>query len=280
LDAATAYFLFAKLMGFMLNPWAMFVAGLFVSYVLLITQAGLRWGRILLSVVLLCFVAFGMFPTGTWALNVLEERFPTRTHINGPIEGILVLGGSVNTVITRERDQVSVGSNVTRLTSFLRLARENPDAKRLYVGGQGRVFDRKPTEAEVAKRFLDELGMDTSQVMFEDNSRNTEEGAKQAYELVQPGDRPWVLITSASHMPRAVGLYRQAGWNVIAYPVAYRTLPTKTLNWSPRWPGSLGASSAALYEWAALTMAWMRGKIAEPFPGPQAPTFPAVSSPN
>lgn len=277
LDTATLMFLLKKLLVFTLNPTSLFVAGLILSFLLLLNHNWSAKGRNLLGLVLLCYVGFGMFPVGTWALNKLEDRFPIQTdpaHMNDgqPIAGILVLGGSVNTVLTRERNQVQVGGNVERLTEFIRLARLHPEAQLAYVGGQGLVFDVKPTEAEVSKRFLQDLGMNTESVWFEDRSRNTEEGAGLSYEHLQPGVKPWVLITSAQHMPRAVGLFRKAGWNVLAYPVDYGTMPGaqsgRPMSWKPSWPGSLGATNAALYEWSALTFAWLRQKSDTLFPAP------------
>ena len=216
MDGATLSFLFAKLLGFLLNPYALFITGLAVGIVLQFTKWGCDAGRRLLGLVVLCYVVFGMFPVGSWAVNQLEDRFPAQSNYDKPIPGILVLGGSVSTTLTRERGQTSVGGNIERLTEFVRLSRLHPEAKLAYIGGQGRVFDRKPTEAEVSKRFLDEIGMDTSNVWFEDQSRNTEEGAYMSFDQLKPGDQPWVLITSASHMPRAVGLFRKAGWTVRA----------------------------------------------------------------
>ncbi|MCW8915548.1 MAG: YdcF family protein [Magnetovibrio sp.] len=268
MDGATLSFLAAKLLGFLLNPYSLFIAGLGLSFILLMTTRKLRAGRYLLTLVLGCYVVFGMFPIGTWAINQLEDRFPMAKDHPAPIAGILVLGGSVSTVMTRERGQVSVGGNIERLTEFVRLSQRHPEAKLAYIGGQGRVFDRKPTEAEVSKRFLDEIGMDTSTVWFEDKSRNTEEGAYVSYAHLQPGDAPWVLITSASHMPRAVGLFRKAGWSIMAHPVDYGTLPGGHISWTPKWPGSLGPLNAAIYEWAGLVFAWTRGKIDDVFPGP------------
>ena len=268
MDVTTLTFLITKLLAFLLNPISLFIAGLLMSLMLLMTRRWYRKGRVLLGFVLLAYVVFGMFPVGAWAVNALEDRFATVRAHSEPIGGIMVLAGSVNTVMTRERDQVSVGGNIERLTEFMRLARAHPDAKLVYVGGQGRVFDRKPTEAEVAERFLREIGMDTRAVVFEDRSRNTEQGAEMSFRQLQPGDKPWVLITSARHMPRAVGLFRKAGWTVIAHPTDYLTLPGGKITWTPTWPGGLGMANEALYEWAGLAFAWVRGKIDEPFPGP------------
>ena len=268
MDGATFSFLFSKLLGFLLNPYALFITGLAVGLALQLTKSGADAGKRLLGLVVICYVVFAMLPTGPWALNRLEDRFPRVTGFDQPIAGIMVLGGSVDTVLTRERHQVALGKSAERLTEFYRLARAHPDAKLAFIGGQGRVFDRKPTEAEVSNLFLKQMGMNTANIWFDIKSRNTEEGAKLAYHHLQPGDAPWVLVTSASHMPRAVGLFRNAGWNVQAYPVDYQTTPGTPASWWPRWPGELGSLSIVAHELGGMIYGWWRGKIAEPFPGP------------
>lgn len=268
MDTSTLTFLFTKVLAFVFNPNALFIAGLMLSFLLLMTGRWFRKGRFLLGLVLFGYVAFGMFPIASMAVNVLEDRFPTVRDYATPVAGIVVLAGAVDTVMTRERGQVSVSNRVERLSEFLRLSRQHPEAKLVFVGGQGRVFGRAPSEAEVAEQFLREAGMDTSKIWFEDASRNTEEGALASYHTLQPGNEPWVLITSARHMPRAVGLFRKAGWTVAAHPVDYHTFPGRGSDWVPHWPGGLNTLHEAMYEWGGLLFAWVRGKIDEPFPGP------------
>jgi uncharacterized SAM-binding protein YcdF (DUF218 family) len=79
-------------------------------------------------------------------------------------------------------------------------------------------------EAVIAKRFFMNLGVDESRIVLEGRSLNTAQNAAFTRALVmpQPGQR-WLLVTSASHMPRAVGAFRRAGFSVIPYPTGYTT---------------------------------------------------------
>ena len=91
-----------------------------------------------------------------------------------------------------------------------------------------------------------------------------------ALELAQPetGDT-WVLVTSARHMPRAIGLFRHAGWtNLSAHPVDHYTRPGGGAGFWPSWPGSLGYANMAAYEWGGLIAARIRGRSDTLFPGP------------
>ncbi|MCR4376840.1 MAG: YdcF family protein, partial [Rhodospirillales bacterium] len=200
---ADLYFLFAKALGMLISPSALFITAVAVGFMLLFTRFGARWGRRLIGASLLGYALVAVLPFGGWALGILEDRFPAQQSMAEPVTGIIVLGGSFDTVTTRERAQVSLGGSAERLTEFMRLARVYPQAKLIFSGGNGRVFDTKPTEAEVARMFFTEVGFDVSRVQFEDRSRNTAESARLSFEQIAPqADEHWLLITSARHMPR------------------------------------------------------------------------------
>ena len=119
------------------------------------------------------------------------------------------------------------------------------------------------------RRFLRDQQLPSRRILFEDRARNTYENAVFSRSLAQPrpGER-WLLVTSAAHMPRAVGCFEQLGWPVIAYPVDYRT--TGRLE---RGRGS--TSSLRLREldeagraWVGLVVYWLTGRIGAPFPAP------------
>ena len=83
-----------------------------------------------------------------------------------------------------------------------------------------------------------------------------------------PGE-VWILVTSAFHMPRSVGLFRAQGWRVVPDPVDYRTgfLAGKTpppLQF--RW--NLTLLSVALKEWFGMCTNWLLGHSESLFPGP------------
>ena len=272
------YFWFAKAAGWLLKPGGLFMAAVVLGFLMLLmrpgTHAGVRLsvlGQRLIGLALLGYVAVGVLPVGEWALGMLEDRFPASVDANGSVAGIIVLGGSIDTVLTRERGQVSVSSSAERLIEFIRLARANPQAQLVFSGGNGRVFDTQPSEAEVARAFFRDLGFDDSRVRYEDGSRNTAESARFSYEQFAPqADETWLLVTSARHMPRAVGLFRHAGWTLKAHPVDYQLKPNAPENWWPRWPGRIDYADVAAYEWGGLIVARLRGRIDSVFPGPNS----------
>ncbi len=107
-------------------------------------------------------------------------------------------------------------------------------------------------------------------MILESRSRNTIENALLTKQLVQPkpGER-WLLVTSASHMPRSVGVFRRAGFPVEAHPVDWRTrgradafAPFGTL------AAGLARTDTALHEWAGLVGYRLTGRTSELLPGP------------
>jgi uncharacterized SAM-binding protein YcdF (DUF218 family) len=100
-------------------------------------------------------------------------------------------------------------------------------------------------------------------------SRNTEENAAFTKELVKPkaGER-WLLVTSAEHMPRAVGCFRQAGFPVEAYPVSWHTRKQVSLRPGPVFSYGLARLDIATHEWIGLLTYWLTGRTSELLPGP------------
>jgi uncharacterized SAM-binding protein YcdF (DUF218 family) len=114
--------------------------------------------------------------------------------------------------------------------------------------------------------------------MLENRSRNTAENAAFSKALVapKPGER-WLLVTSAMHMPRAIGAFREAGFPVEAYPVDYQTNGWQDLrNVFGSLSGGLGQLDGALHEWIGLIAYRLTGKSSALFPGPLPEPSPAA----
>ena len=106
---------------------------------------------------------------------------------------------------------------------------------------------------------------------MERRSRNTQENAEFSKAIAKPSDgERWLLVTSAFHMPRSVGLFRKAGFAVEPYPVDWRVGSTaKLLNFSPLAVEGLERTDTAVREWIGLVAYWITGKIDALLPGPQ-----------
>jgi uncharacterized SAM-binding protein YcdF (DUF218 family) len=209
--------------------WALFQPGNVLLILLVGGAAGLLAGRRRLGTALValsasCCLLITLLPIGSWLLIPLENRFPAVERIPERVDGILVLGGPIDPEISAARRQVALNESAERLTRAIELARAYSRARVVFSGGISRLAGGTTGEAAVAEQFWRDQAMPAERIAFEGQSRNTHENAVLAKRLAdpEPGER-WLLVTSAAHMPRAVGVFRASGWPVVAYPVDFQT---------------------------------------------------------
>ncbi|SDG92364.1 YdcF family protein [Roseospirillum parvum] len=252
-----------------------------LSLLLVLAVIGLFIGRFqrVARRVLACLMGVGLLgnalPLGPWLALPLETRFPIPERLPERIDGIVVLGGYMNLAATELSGQPQADGAIDRLLVGLTLAQQHPQARVVLSGGAGDPFDQSRREADLAAGVIARLYPDTpdlgGRLVIERESRNTRENALFSHRMAtpQPGEN-WVLVTSALHMPRAVGSFRAAGWTVLPYPVdhnhAFR--PPAVVRW-PRLPHSLlPGVNTALEAWAGLVWYRARGYMTTLVPGP------------
>ena len=214
-------------------------------------------------------LVISLLPLGEWLLLPLENRFAAPAAPPVDVDGIVVLGGGINLGVSERRGRATFRDTSERFLTLIDLARSYPEARVVFSGGAGWLADSDLTEAKVMRGFVREHGLGDARVIFEDRARNTYENALLSKPLVapQPGER-WLLVTSAYHMPRAVGVFRQVGWPVIPYPVDYRTAGTFNLLLTPDAGQRLREFDQASKSWIGLVAYWLTGRIPTLFPAP------------
>jgi uncharacterized SAM-binding protein YcdF (DUF218 family) len=261
-------FVLSKIYLFIANPgfWVMILLALGA---LLLWTRWQRAGRLLLTGTVLFVVLITVAPVGSAMIALLEDRFSVVAKVEGRLDGIVVLGGTVNQFVSAYRGQPALTDGAERLTEAVGLARRFPDARVVFSGGSGIVARQDLKEAEVARTFFAQMGVDPARLTFESQSRNTYENAVFTRDQVgpKPGER-WLLVTSATHMPRAMGCFRAAGWTVEAYPVDFSTAGMGNLGPSFDMTGGLESLSAALREYMALAVYRVLGRTKSLFPAP------------
>jgi uncharacterized SAM-binding protein YcdF (DUF218 family) len=229
-----------------------------------------RRGRALAMVAAIALALIVFSPASALLIRPLEDRFPEKSAIMPPPKGIIVLGGAVDEGVALARDQVALNEAAERMTEGAALARLYPQAILVFSGGSGALIDNTAREADVARRLWRELGVPDSRMRFEDRSRNTYENAVFTKELVHPqkGDK-WLLVTSAYHMPRAMGVFRAQGMDPEAFPVDYRTFGNDR-DFRPPGDGARAIVNfeTAAREWVGLLAYRLTGKTDALFPAP------------
>ena len=249
-------FVLSKLMSAITQP--MFWLALWWALALLLQQ---RWRRLAAAMLWGGLVVLGLlgFEAGPHALlRALENRYhvPTAEAVGRHV-GVIVLGGATeHPDIYQAHGQVPLGGAAERMTVPVGLLRQHPNLQLVFSGGEGRLLATGVSEAELAKAFYQQQGVDMGRVVLEGGSRTTRENAIQVAALL--GERckqPWLLVTSAWHMPRSVPEFEAVGCQVTPYPVDFRTGATTA--WTEySLARSLLLWQTALHEWLGL---WVYG---------------------
>lgn len=264
------FFPLSKLIFFLITPSNLLILLGCAGLVLLLVGRLRRTARGFLLASVVGLVAAGFTPLATWIALPLEERFPQFIDDGSPVTGIIVLGGGVETALTGTRGQIVTNDAGERRVAMADLAKRYPGSRLVFSGGSGNLAGDRMSEAEAIGRYADVLGLPRTRLIQEDRSRNTRENAIFTADKIQPkpGER-WLLVTSAWHMPRAIGCFRKAGIAVTAYPVDYRTGGAEdALRFNSFASTGLLLLDLVAKEWVGLLAYRLAGYTDEGFPSP------------
>jgi len=246
----------------LLQPSALLV--LLVALALVATW--LRWHAIaatLLTVFLLAVAVVLLLPVGEWLGAPLETRV-ARAPLPASVDGIVVLGGAVDWRVTRERGQLSLNAAGERVAAAAALAQRYPDARLVVTGSFADAFadDLRAAPTDASLFFGPHFAGRT--VTYLGGSRSTYEDALLALAEAEPRrGETWLLVTSAWHMPRALGTFGALGWTLVPVPVDYRT--TGELRVAPDWDvaATLADLDRLVREWGAIAIYRREGRMVE-----------------
>lgn len=262
-------FLASKLLWFLLRPNTLALVLALLGLALIWRGRGRRRGRWLLLAGLGYYAFVLVTPASQWIVLPLETRFARPDPAPARVDGVVVLGGAVDQVLTEAHGMPALNGAAERMTEMLVLARRYPEARLVFTGGQGTFLQGRLTEADVARRLWTEMGLPEERVTYEDRSRNTHENAVFTRDLVRP--RPgetWLLVTSAQHMPRSMGVFRAAGWQPVPWPVNYTTGGGPRAWYDAPFPSRLNQFEGGLREWLGLAVYRALGRTESLFPAP------------
>lgn len=264
------FFILSKTVAVLLRPSVMIcVIGVIGLVLMGMGARRRRYGRMLTIGSFVALVVLGMSPLGIVLTHALEVRFPKWEQGSRAPDGIVVLGGALSPKMSRLRDEPIIGNDPGRILAIARLARAYPQARIVYSGGDGTLLAKDGAEADYVAPLLDMFGIPHERVVLEPRARNTFENAAFSKDIAKPkpGER-WLLVTSAQHMPRAIGCFRQAGFSVEAYPTDWHTELKYSYRPSLEIVGNLSRLDSAVTEWTGLMAYWLTGKTSAFFPAP------------
>ena len=262
----------SKLLWFIAQPSGLIVTALLVGLMLAARTRFTRAGRWLTWGGLIGLLVGGFSPLANLVTLPLEERFPVPQIAAGSraYAGIIVLGGAEVGDISVARGQLSLNEAAERISEGARLAHLMPATRIIFTGGaDGFILDGVPGAAAIGT-FWRSVGISANRIVLEDKSRSTWENAALTHQLLKPAAKQrFLLVTTAHHMPRAMGAFRRAGFDVVAYPVDFRTASrSDALKFFGAFPKGLRRLDDTTKEWLGLVAYRLFDRSNALFPAP------------
>lgn len=270
------FYVMSKLAAVFVLPSTLLALGIAVGLVLAAFTRFSMTGFALAFVSLGGMALIGFSPLANALILPLEERFAqpdAETLAGRAVAGIIILGGAEDGWVTAGRGSgLALNEAAERVTEGLRLALAHPQARVVFTGGVGRLLGDDPHAADDVGRFLHEAGVARDRIVIERRSRNTHQNATMTLPLISPKPgEVWLLVTSAYHMPRSIGVFRKAGLDALAYPVDFRTRGPEDLSRVfGALPAGLARADLAAREYIGLVAYYLTGRTDALFPGPRS----------
>jgi uncharacterized SAM-binding protein YcdF (DUF218 family) len=255
--------LLSRIAGIIFTPSDFFLL-LLVLGVLLQATRWRRLGKGLVIAVAVSFLLIFFLPLDNWLATPLENQFrrpPWPDHV----DGMIVLGGGENGAVFAARGVMGPSAGDPRLIAAAELARHYPQAKLIFSGGMAPLEKGEMSEAGVARAIFAQLGVPPSRLTLENRSRNTWENFVYSKNLAQPrANETWLLVTSAIHMPRAMGIAARVHWRMLPWPSDYLTTGRPSgIRWNSSLTAHLETIELAVHEWAGLAAYRMMGRLGD-----------------
>jgi uncharacterized SAM-binding protein YcdF (DUF218 family) len=243
-------FLLRNLIGTLITPSLWGIGGIVVGVVLLCFERTRRVGQVFVLVASMWLVGLSagipFEPVGRW----LERQHPPLLEASAAAgaEWVVVLGGGHRASSSLPASAHLNESAIFRMVEGVRVHRMLEESVLIFVGfgGEGRQ-----SSAEVGASVAVSLGVDPERVVAIHEPRTTGEEARAVRELV--GETPVVLVTSDTHMPRAVRLFEREGVNVIPAPTGQRAVGSHSVReWLRAAPQRIVYADAVMHEVVGL----------------------------
>lgn len=269
-------FAIKKFVGGIVQPLPLLLLIIGIGLFLLWFSRWQRGGKILISTGWLLLLLISLQPIANRLLLPLESRYPTWQSATLPrADYIVVLGGGYTYDPAWAPSSNLIGNSLPRVTEGIRLYRANPGAKLIFTGAAAQ--GNPVSSAQAAARVAESLGVPGEDIITLDSPRDTEEEAAGTAGIV--GRRPFLLVTSANHLPRAMRFFQARGLNPIPAPANQMAAASALNPWEKVFPSAyyLSHSERVWYETLGRIWQYVKGIDASATP-PDAHSSQGASS--
>lgn len=265
-------FTLKKFVGGLLQPLPLLLLLMGVGLLLLWFTQRQRTGKAIILASWLMLILLSLQPVADRLLLPLESHYPTwrQTPQASKADYIVVLGGGYTYNAEWAPSSNLISNSLPRVTEGVRLYHANPGAKLIFTGGaaQGNPVSSAKTAALVAES----LGIPQQDIIILDTPRDTEEEAAATAKIV--GERPFLLVTSANHLPRAMRFFQAQGLAPIPAPANQMAITSALNPWEKVFPSAyyLSHSERAWYETLGRLWQALKGTTAAPHDAEQSQT--------
>tara|TARA_R110002050_G_scaffold57423_5_gene129265 strand:+ start:188300 stop:189109 length:810 start_codon:yes stop_codon:yes gene_type:complete len=260
------FFVASKLAWAVVSPGNMMVLLItFATIMLLLKKIAIAtWVLMPLMVASWLLMAY---PLTDSLISPLETRFSKPTLLPEKIDGIIILGGGEKLKQSLSWNTPELGDAADRFIAAAVLAKHYPKVPLIYSGGSNLLqFQQGQNEAHIAQIVLNTIGISEKRLIIEPESRNTAENFQFLKPKLPKPNGTYLLVTSAYHMPRSVGVARQQAISVIPYPVDYMSNDKTLRQWDFDFMEHLQTLDIVWHEWLGLTAYYWTGKTTEWLP--------------
>lgn len=254
-------FTLKKVLGGMMLPLPLLLLLIALGIALLWFSRFQRTGKLCVSLGWLLLLLLSLQPVADSLLKPIEDKYPTWRD-EKRVQYVVVLGGGYTWNPNWAPSSNLINNSLPRLTDGIRLWYENPGSKLIFTGAAAKT--NPVSTAEAGARVAESLGIPRSEIIVLDKPKDTEEEAAAVKEAI--GDAPFLLVTSASHLPRAMIFFRRAGLTPLPAPANQLAIESPLNPWeraipSPVW---LMHSDRVGYETLGRIWQWLKGSSGDP----------------
>jgi len=247
-------FTLKKFLGGLLMPLPLLILLMGAGLLLLWFTRWQRTGKGLVSIGWGCLLLLSLQPVADRLLSPLETSYPTYHGQQKGIAYVVVLGGGYTFNPQWAPSSNLINNSLPRVAEGIRLYRDHPGAKIVFTGA---AAGKNPiSNAETASRVAQSLGVPVGDIITLDQPRDTRQEAASVKLLV--GKQPFLLVTSANHLPRAMGFFEAQGLSPLPAPANQMAIDSPLNSWERVLPSPLWLEHADRAWYESLGHAWQR----------------------